>query len=121
VHVSTPNIVRLLTDNQAKEIFLASGTLEELAQRYGVEITAIRHIKMRRTWRHATKDLEKAPQNRVGRPRLNPEIAKTIQQTKGTYGQLAKKYKLSTNTIQQIKNGEWFGQKVIKIRFSGPK
>ena len=36
-------------------------------------------------------------------------------------GQLAKKYKLSTNTIQKIKNGEWFGQKVIKIRFSGPK
>jgi hypothetical protein len=77
----------------------AKGTVEEIAQRYSVGITAIRHIKIGKTWRHATPDLGKAPQNVL----------------------VAEKFGVCSGTVQRIKNNKWFGQKVIKIRFSGPK
>jgi len=59
----------VLTDKQAKEIYLATDKLKNLAQRYSVGITAIESIKRGRTWKHVTTSLGQAHKNKVGRPR----------------------------------------------------
>src|SRR6516164_720934 len=50
----------VLTDKQAKEIYLATDKLKNLAQRYSVGITAIESIKRGRTWKHVTTSLGQA-------------------------------------------------------------
>ena len=66
--VARGEIKSTLTEKQAKEIYLATDKLENLAQRYSVGITAIESIKRGKTWKHITKDLGPAHRNRRGPP-----------------------------------------------------
>jgi len=67
--VARGEIKSTLTEKQAKEIYLATDKLKNLAQRYSVGITAIESIKRGRTWKHVTTSLGQAHKNKVGRPR----------------------------------------------------
>jgi len=67
--VAREEIKSTLTEKQAKEIYLATDKLKNLAQRYSVGITAIESIKRGRTWKHVTSSLGQAHKNKVGRPR----------------------------------------------------
>jgi len=67
--VARGEIKSTLTEKQAKEIYLATDKLKNLAQRYSVGITAIESIKRGRTWKHVTSSLGQAHKNKVGRPR----------------------------------------------------
>ena len=42
----------VLTEDQVKEIYLASGSQRTLAKIYGVSQTAIHYIKCRKSWKH---------------------------------------------------------------------
>src|SRR6516162_4390450 len=67
--VARGEIKSTLTEKQAKEIYLATDKLKNLAQRYSVGITTIESIKRGRTWKHVTSSLGQAHKNKVGRPR----------------------------------------------------
>jgi hypothetical protein len=46
-----------LTDDSAREIFLAVGSQKEIARRYYIHQSQVSNIKRRVTWRHATSEL----------------------------------------------------------------
>jgi hypothetical protein len=48
---------RVLTAEQAREIFLSDETHRALAERFGCSGATVFHIKRRRTWAHITLDL----------------------------------------------------------------
>src|SRR5215813_2813031 len=68
--VARGEIKSTLTEKQAKEIYLVTDKLKNLAQRYSVGITAIESIKRGKTWKHITKDLGPAHRNGRGPPKV---------------------------------------------------
>ena len=63
--VARGEIKSTLTEKQAKEIYLATDKLKNLAQRYSVGITAIESIKRGRMWKHVTTSLGQAHKNKL--------------------------------------------------------
>ena len=59
----------VLTDKQAKEIYLSTDKLKDLARRYPVGMGGIQSIKRGKSWKHVTKDLGPAHRNKIGAPR----------------------------------------------------
>lgn len=59
----------VINEATAKAIYVANGTLNAIAEQFGVTRKTVENIKYGYTWRWATQDLVKPTAKRTGRPR----------------------------------------------------
>ncbi len=95
----------VLTKKQVREIKLSTKTVTFLAQKYGVKISVISHIKNGYSW---TDNSCKIKKSKDGRCRLTEKQVKVIKHSNEPTAKLAKKYNVTYQNVRAIKlNQTW--------------
>jgi transcriptional regulator with XRE-family HTH domain len=95
-----------LTTNQIIEIFLAEGTLKEIAQRFGISPYTVYEIKKGRMHANVTAGLTPPPNHKKGTWKLDDETVKAIFLAEGTDSEIAERFGVSRTLVNKIKNGK---------------
>jgi len=92
-----------LTESQVREIFNSNKKQKELAKIYGVDQVTISSIKIRKTWRHITNEIEKGvyEKNRV----YSKELILAVFNSNLRKCDISKKFNIGDKVVNSIKTG----------------
>jgi hypothetical protein len=95
----------VITNKIARKIYLARGTVKEIAHRFNIRIGVVRTIKNRQQWKAVTEGLGAARKDYRNRAKLNVEQVKEIYQMRGSFRKIAKLFNVGSVAIFNIKKG----------------
>lgn len=90
--------------NTVKAIYLAEGSISEIAERYKCSRHQVNDIKSGRNWRHLTIFLGEAGNTPKNHILTNDEI-KNIYLASGTFHKIAKEFNSNFSTVRSIRKG----------------
>lgn len=92
----------ILSEAQAREIYLSAMPQSTLAKAYGVKLQVVEKIKRNLTWTRVTSVLEKPKVDR----RISDEVKQAIRSASGTQKEIAAAFGLSQSHVCRIRRGD---------------
>ena len=96
-----------LSEEDVKNIFFASDTLRNIAQKYDISEDTVSRIKYKKTYRDVTQDLTHTKDSLKGR-RLPKEAIMTIYNTRQKAREIARLYHRDERFIRNVQNGKMY-------------